>query len=70
MAGFGEIANDLDAQARRFERTHEQGVVRSLRRGAIAIRELMAIVVELEAAAEAETQKYLSFVNGDDLHDQ
>lgn len=57
MASYAQIANDLAAQADRFDRTHEQSVANSFRRGARAIRELMLMRDELEAAAEAEAQR-------------
>lgn len=57
MATYAQIANDLTAQAARFDRTHEPSVAKSFRRGATAIRELIAKCDELEAAAEAEAQR-------------
>lgn len=38
-----EVANDLMAQARLFERTHHPGLSRSLRRGAATIRTLAEV---------------------------
>lgn len=38
-----EVANDLMAQARLFERTHHSGVARSCRRGAATIRALVDV---------------------------
>lgn len=67
MASFAEIANDLMAQSARFDRTGNEQLVRSLRRGASAIRELQEMVVTLEAAAQAEADRYERYVDGADL---
>ncbi len=41
MATPHQIANDLDAQARKYTRTGQDDLVRSLRRAAECIRELV-----------------------------
>jgi hypothetical protein len=69
MASFSEIANDLDARARIFDRTHFKDHARAMRRGADAIRNLSDQLVEVSAAAEAETERLMAIVNGDDLRD-
>lgn len=64
MATAAEIANDLIAQAKLRERTGQDTLVASLKRGARLIQTLGLKVVELERQAErAELERYR---NGDD----
>lgn len=62
MATPAEVANDLEAQARRLERTGNDHIQRSLERGAATIRELIrenavlatgAVVVSIRLDGEA-----------------
>lgn len=64
-----QVASDLRAQARALEGRHlsgtmMDGVCRSMLRGAAAIEHLLKVNSELEAAAEAEAQKYEDHVYG------
>lgn len=64
-----QVANDLRAQAKALEGRHVSGwmmdgVCRSMIRGADTIEHLLKIKCDLEAAAEAEAQKYEDYVYG------
>lgn len=48
MASPGQVANDLVAQSALYDRTGNERLVLSLRRGATTIRELAARIKELE----------------------
>lgn len=70
----GQIANDLRANAKSVERgmlvsrSTLDGLAYKMQRGAQAIEELLGVIAELEAAAEAEAQRFAAYRNGDDLH--
>tara|TARA_R100000789_G_scaffold22590_2_gene25353 strand:+ start:2837 stop:3031 length:195 start_codon:yes stop_codon:yes gene_type:complete len=49
MATPAQVANDLDAQSKRFARTQFPCVSKSCARGAETIRELLARINDLEA---------------------
>lgn len=68
MATHAEIANDMEARARLLERSHSKDHGMAMRRAATAIRELIKMRDDLEAAAEAEALKLEAYQNGDDLH--
>ncbi|KGM86751.1 hypothetical protein rosmuc_03044 [Roseovarius mucosus DSM 17069] len=70
MATPAEVANDLDAQSKRFARTQFPCVSKSCARGAETIRHLMEKVVLLEEAAEAEALAFERYRNCEDLHAQ
>lgn len=67
MTTPAQVANDLEAQAARLTGTGNDHLVTSCRRGANTIRTLLETVADLEAAAEAEAQKYERYVNGKDV---
>lgn len=66
MASHAETANHLTATAACLARhgVDNEALLDALQKGARAIRELLAIKAELEAAAEAEAAKHLDFVAG------
>ena len=65
MARPAQVANDLFSWSLSLDRTGQDRLVASLSRGAKTIRDLEAKVAELEAAAEAEAQKYEDYVHGE-----
>lgn len=67
MATPAQVANDLDIQAARLNGTGNDHLVTSCRRGANTIRTLLETVAQLEAATEAEAQKYERYMNGEDV---
>lgn len=66
MTSPAQVANDLMAQADRLTGRGQDDLVKSLRRGARVIRELMQVQMQLEAAAEAEAVRFERYRNGDD----
>ncbi len=80
MATPAQVATDLALWAGRLRGTHSQGhtndpLAASLVRGQKTILELLdrvdrieATLREVEAAAEAEANRYERYVNGDDHH--
>ncbi|MFN3662356.1 MAG: hypothetical protein ACK4TM_06370 [Yoonia sp.] len=68
MATPAQVANDLRAQAKRLHRTGHADLVKSLERGAEIIHRQSQIIAELEAAAQAEADRYEAYVNGNDPH--
>lgn len=65
--GPGQVANDLGAWGSRLAGTGRDQLCVSLIRGQATIRNLLAKVAELEAAAEAEASRVTAYQNGDDL---
>lgn len=68
MASPAQVANDLEAQAAVMTRQRRPDLAASFLRGAETIRAQMVVVTELEAAAQAEADRYDAYVSGDDLH--
>lgn len=61
MATYGQIANDLDAQAALFKGRGQDTLVKSLLRGATAIRELNTVLTKAEVeqnAMEEQLKRY------------
>lgn len=65
MAHPAEVANDLEAHARNLDGTGFDYLAQSMRRGAQTIRNLLVTTSELEAAAQAEADRYEAYVYGD-----
>jgi len=65
MASPAEVANDLEAHAAHLEKTHFKHVAKSCARGAKTIRDLLDLVRDLDAAAEAEAQAFERYRNGE-----
>jgi hypothetical protein len=64
MATPAEAANDLDAHARRLDRTGHDQLVISLKRGAATIRALMKANFALEKEATERTKRRDEWGNG------
>ncbi len=63
-ASPAQVSNDLDAQARRLEKTGNDQLVVSLKRGAATIRALMKVNFALEKAAQDEADRLERYQQG------
>jgi len=68
MASPAEVANDLAIRSAARNLAHVADTQAAMYRGARTIRELLKKVAELEAAADAEAQRFEDYKNGEDLH--